>query len=209
MRHTQTRPWTSTSRTSNSTFVFAGKSPACGILNQHFLGAMRHAQTRRLTSTRWTSIVTGEKATIVYPIKPKHVSHAAGANKAIDIYQPDITSYDYDCPVSEAGGYGQPGIGGPSKFEVRCSARTLPAHRNPYYANDTLAARLCQHSALAAEVLRSPACVCFALTRRATAQHWRVQQVWGEPLCSRPASGNIFCAYDNVAACLIRGAYLQ
>ena len=43
----------------------------------------------------------------------------AGANKAASIYQPHITSYDYDCPVGEAGGYGQPGIGGPSKFEVR------------------------------------------------------------------------------------------
>lgn len=47
----------------------------------------------------------------------------AGANKAASIYQPHITSYDYDCPVSEAGGYGQPGIGGPNKFE----ARRLPA----------------------------------------------------------------------------------
>ena len=43
----------------------------------------------------------------------------AGANKAASIYQPHITSYDYDCPVGEAGGYGQPGIGGPNKFEVR------------------------------------------------------------------------------------------
>ena len=26
---------------------------------------------------------------------------------------------DYDCPISEAGAAGQPGIGGPSKFDVR------------------------------------------------------------------------------------------
>ena len=30
---------------------------------------------------------------------------AAGANMAGSIYQPHITSYDYDCPISEAGGY--------------------------------------------------------------------------------------------------------
>jgi hypothetical protein len=41
-----------------------------------------------------------------------------GANVAGSIYQPHITSYDYDCPVSEAGGVGQPGIGGDDKFEV-------------------------------------------------------------------------------------------
>ncbi len=35
------------------------------------------------------------------------------------IYQPHITSYDYDCPISEAGGIGQPGIGGDNKFKVR------------------------------------------------------------------------------------------
>ncbi len=39
-------------------------------------------------------------------------------------YQACITSYDYDAPISEAGDYGQPGIGGPNKFEVR---RTSPA----------------------------------------------------------------------------------
>ena len=32
---------------------------------------------------------------------------------------PHITSYDYDCPISEAGSTGQPGIGGDNKFEVR------------------------------------------------------------------------------------------
>lgn len=40
----------------------------------------------------------------------------AGANLG-DSYQPHITSYDYDAPLSEAGGYGQPGIGGPNKYE--------------------------------------------------------------------------------------------
>lgn len=29
-----------------------------------------------------------------------------------------ITSYDYSAPISEAGGTGQPGIGGPNKFEA-------------------------------------------------------------------------------------------
>lgn len=50
---------------------------------------------------------------------------AAGAGIALyagkgtgESYQPHITSYDYDCMVSEAGQYGQPGIGGPNKYEV-------------------------------------------------------------------------------------------
>lgn len=37
-------------------------------------------------------------------------------------------SYDYDSPISEAGDYGQPGIGGVNKFKVRnpCQvARTI------------------------------------------------------------------------------------
>lgn len=29
-----------------------------------------------------------------------------------------ITSYDYSAPISEAGGAGQPGIGGDNKFEA-------------------------------------------------------------------------------------------
>ncbi|KAL3131686.1 hypothetical protein ABBQ38_007978 [Trebouxia sp. C0009 RCD-2024] len=33
-------------------------------------------------------------------------------------YQAHITSYDYDCMVSEAGQYGQPGIGGPNKYQM-------------------------------------------------------------------------------------------
>ena len=45
------------------------------------------------------------------------------------IYQPHITSYDYDCPISEAGGIGQPGIGGDNKFKVRLE--TARAIRNP------------------------------------------------------------------------------
>lgn len=44
-----------------------------------------------------------------------------GANIAGIIYQPHITSYDYDCPISEAGGIGQPGIGGDNKFTVMSS----------------------------------------------------------------------------------------
>ena len=41
----------------------------------------------------------------------------AGANVGAQ-FMPHIQSYDYDCPVSEAGSTGQPGIGGPNKFEV-------------------------------------------------------------------------------------------
>ena len=36
----------------------------------------------------------------------------------------DITSYDYDCPISEDGCTGQPGIGGANKFQV-CSLRPV------------------------------------------------------------------------------------
>ena len=43
---------------------------------------------------------------------------SAGANQQGRIYQPHITSYDYDCPISEAGGTGQPGIGGDNKFKA-------------------------------------------------------------------------------------------
>ena len=34
------------------------------------------------------------------------------------MFSPQLTSYDYDAPISEAGGTGQPGIGGPNKFQV-------------------------------------------------------------------------------------------
>lgn len=33
-------------------------------------------------------------------------------------YQSVMTSYDYDCAISEAGDYGQPGIGGKNMFQV-------------------------------------------------------------------------------------------
>lgn len=52
---------------------------------------------------------------------PVHVALRAawaGANMANTVYQPHITSYDYDCTVSESGAYGQPGTGGDNKFEV-------------------------------------------------------------------------------------------
>ena len=35
-----------------------------------------------------------------------------------NLYQGHITSYDYDCPISEAGDYCQPGIGGDCKYTV-------------------------------------------------------------------------------------------
>lgn len=46
----------------------------------------------------------------------------ASAGGSIDngVYWACITSYDYDAPISESGDYGQPGIGGPNKFDVRC-----------------------------------------------------------------------------------------
>jgi hypothetical protein len=34
----------------------------------------------------------------------------------------DITSYDYNCPISESGNTGQPGVGGRNKFQVTVHA---------------------------------------------------------------------------------------
>jgi hypothetical protein len=48
-----------------------------------------------------------------------------GANIAGTIYQPHITSYDYDCPIGEAGLIGQPGIGGDNKFKVSLAQTML------------------------------------------------------------------------------------
>lgn len=42
-----------------------------------------------------------------------------GANVDGQHYMPHITSYDYDAPISEAGDYCQPGIGGRCKYEAR------------------------------------------------------------------------------------------
>lgn len=39
----------------------------------------------------------------------------AGANAHLAL----LTTYDYDAPISEAGHVGQPGIGGPNKFQAR------------------------------------------------------------------------------------------
>ena len=47
-----------------------------------------------------------------------NAEHAGGGGDEPG-YEACITSYDYDAPISEAGDYGQPGIGGPSKFDVR------------------------------------------------------------------------------------------
>ena len=46
----------------------------------------------------------------------------AGGTGGDHDYKGIITSYDYDTAISEAGDYGQPGIGGPNKFEVGCSS---------------------------------------------------------------------------------------
>lgn len=43
----------------------------------------------------------------------------AGSGGENGVFLPQLTSYDYDAPISEAGGSGQPGIGGKNKFQVR------------------------------------------------------------------------------------------
>ena len=55
----------------------------------------------------------GHKPAVVRPARG-----AAGGTGGDHDYKGIITSYDYDAAISEAGGYGQPGIGGPNKFEV-------------------------------------------------------------------------------------------
>lgn len=42
----------------------------------------------------------------------------AGSGGTDGDFSPQLTSYDYDAPISEAGGSGQPGIGGKNKFQV-------------------------------------------------------------------------------------------
>lgn len=47
-------------------------------------------------------------------------------------YNPHITSYDYDAPISEAGSTHQPGIGGPSKFKVPPPSLSPRAHAHTH-----------------------------------------------------------------------------
>ena len=49
------------------------------------------------------------------------VAWYAGETEVGTVYSSVITSYDYDAPIGESGAYGQPGIGGPNKFEVRAA----------------------------------------------------------------------------------------
>ena len=61
------------------------------------------------------------------------VSASSGPGGSIDngVYWACITSYDYDAPISEAGDYGQPGIGGPNKFQVRAGFRPCAPASGP------------------------------------------------------------------------------
>ena len=49
--------------------------------------------------------------------------YAPGSGGENGQFLPQLTSYDYDAPISEAGASGQPGIGGPNKFQARPSTR--------------------------------------------------------------------------------------
>ena len=56
----------------------------------------------------------------------------AGSGGENGRYLPQLTSYDYDAPISEAGASGQPGIGGPNKFEASpILLRFAPAVKRP------------------------------------------------------------------------------
>ena len=50
--------------------------------------------------------------------KQQGIEWYEGERSIQSFYDSDITSYDYQAPISEAGDYGQPGSGGPNKFEV-------------------------------------------------------------------------------------------
>ena len=62
-------------------------------------------------------------------------------------FLPQLTSYDYDAPISEAGASGQPGIGGPNKFQARPMLPELPQlaggpvfHHNDIFSNAAFSA---------------------------------------------------------------------
>ena len=62
---------------------------------------------------------------------PDNCLGGSGGSIDNDGYWP---SHDYDAPIGEAGDYGQPGIGGATKFEVRllrASACALSGHAQP------------------------------------------------------------------------------
>lgn len=86
----------------------------CAMINSMYGSAtgQRHRLQENQVSARCHK---GENAEVAF----------AGAGIALygeqgrgESYQAHITSYDYDCMVSEAGQYGQPGIGGPNKYQV-------------------------------------------------------------------------------------------
>ncbi len=64
-------------------------------------------------------------------------------------YQPHITSYDYDCMVSEAGDYGQPGIGGPNKYEA---SSCMPSPWGPWQSPKAAECQLAPSAAGAQQV---------------------------------------------------------
>ena len=47
-----------------------------------------------------------------------NVAGGTGSGGNASDFLAQITSYDYSAPISEAGGTGQPGIGGNNKFEA-------------------------------------------------------------------------------------------
>ncbi|EIE22122.1 hypothetical protein COCSUDRAFT_1093, partial [Coccomyxa subellipsoidea C-169] len=55
----------------------------------------------------------------------------AGGSIDNGVYWACITSYDYDAPISEAGDTGQPGIGGPNKFDLIREAITQHTGAEP------------------------------------------------------------------------------
>ena len=62
--------------------------------------------------------------------KQQGIEWYEGERTIQSFYDSDITSYDYQAPISEAGDYGQPGSGGPNKFEVGfplCPSLCCPA----------------------------------------------------------------------------------
>ena len=102
------------------------QSPVCNA--QNYKGGQQQFSVNTSAVIKlWSSLQLQRKCCMVNARAAVNVLvNVAGAGIALygeegahgQNYQAHIQSYDYDCMVSEAGQYGQPGIGGPNKYEV-------------------------------------------------------------------------------------------
>ena len=69
-----------------------------------------------LTLRDWSSVEVPLSWCI--PFEVLRIAWMAGSGGENGQFLPQLTSYDYDAPISEAGASGQPGIGGLNKFQA-------------------------------------------------------------------------------------------